>query len=116
MTLHIYLSARMDPRESTLFSTYASILSRLPKPQHGETVGKLTYWRGFDGDRVSHAAFSHDGSDAEVRKRQRGIPMSHILSDALGEAVLFCLDFAVNQRTKGANIYRFHDCSRSCSL
>lgn len=53
--------------------------------------------------------FSHDGPDAEARKRQRGIPMSHVLSDALGEAVLFCLDFAVNQRTKGANIYRFHD-------
>jgi len=35
--------------------------------------------------------------------------MSHVLSDALGEAVLFCLDFAVNQRTNGANLYRFHD-------
>jgi len=35
--------------------------------------------------------------------------MSHVLSDTLGEAVLFCLDFAVNQRTKGRNIYRFHD-------
>ena len=53
--------------------------------------------------------FAQDGEDGSVRKRRRGIPMSHVLSDTLGEAVLFCLDFAVNQRTKGGNIYRFHD-------
>lgn len=45
----------------------------------------------------------------EVRVRKCGIPLSHVLSDALGEAVLFCLDFAVNRRTSGANIHRFHD-------
>ncbi|KAK3059283.1 hypothetical protein LTS18_011225, partial [Coniosporium uncinatum] len=53
--------------------------------------------------------FKQDGVGAQGQTRKRGIPMSHILSDALGEAVLFCLDFAVNQRTKGANLYRFHD-------
>ncbi len=53
--------------------------------------------------------FAQDGPGAEAQTRQRGIPMSHALSDALGEAVLFCLDFAVNQRTKGADLYRFHD-------
>lgn len=54
-------------------------------------------------------AFAQDGPDAEVHVRKCGIPMSHVLSDALSEAVLFCLDFAVNKRTQGANIYRFHD-------
>jgi hypothetical protein len=53
--------------------------------------------------------FTQDGPDGKVQTRKCGIPMSHVLSDALGEAVLFCLDFAVNQRTKGANIHRFHD-------
>jgi hypothetical protein len=53
--------------------------------------------------------FAQDGPDGEMHVRKCGIPMSHILSDALSEAVLFCLDFAVNKRTKGANIYRFHD-------
>ncbi|KAH4111235.1 hypothetical protein HBH46_001170 [Parastagonospora nodorum] len=53
--------------------------------------------------------FAQDGAGAKARVRKCGIPNSHILSDALGEAVLFCLDFAVNRRTKGANIHRFHD-------
>lgn len=54
-------------------------------------------------------AFAQDGPDAEAVERKCGIPMSHVLSDALSEAVLFCLDFAVNKRTQGANIHRFHD-------
>ena len=53
--------------------------------------------------------FEQDGPGAEVHVRKCGIPMSHVLSDALSEAVLFCLDFAVNKRTQGANIHRFHD-------
>lgn len=53
--------------------------------------------------------FAQDGVAAQAHARKCGIPMSHILSDSLGEAVLFCLDFAVNKRTEGANIYRFHD-------
>ncbi|KAJ4983113.1 hypothetical protein SVAN01_11377 [Stagonosporopsis vannaccii] len=53
--------------------------------------------------------FEQDGPGAGPRVRKRGVPMSHILSDALGEAVLFCMDFAVNRRTGGANIHRFHD-------
>ncbi|OCK80550.1 hypothetical protein K432DRAFT_425661 [Lepidopterella palustris CBS 459.81] len=54
-------------------------------------------------------AFAQDGPGAEPLVRKCGIPMSHVLSDVLSEAVLFCLDFTVNQRTKGANLYRFHD-------
>lgn len=53
--------------------------------------------------------FAQDGPDAEPRVRRRGIPMSHVLSTALGEAVLFCLDFAVNKYTQGQNLYRLHD-------
>jgi hypothetical protein len=53
--------------------------------------------------------FAQDGPHGETHVRKCGIPMSHILSDALSEAVLFCLDFAVNKRTGGSNIYRFHD-------
>lgn len=70
---------------------------------------KAQWLRFFKKFLETPLAFSQDASDAKVRQRKRGIPMSHILNDALGEAVLFCLDFAVNQRTKGANIYRFHD-------
>jgi hypothetical protein len=53
--------------------------------------------------------FKQDGPGAKAHIRKCGIPSSHVLSDALSEAVLFCLDFAVSRRTNGANIYRFHD-------
>ena len=52
--------------------------------------------------------FVHDGPRAQEQVRRSGVPIQHVLSDALGEAVLFCLDFAVNQAT-GTNLYRFHD-------
>jgi len=54
-------------------------------------------------------AFAQDGPSGQIHTRRCGVPMSHLISDALSEAVLFCLDFAVNKRTKGANIFRFHD-------
>jgi len=44
--------------------------------------------------------FVQDGPGAESRVRQCGVPIQHRLSDALGEAVLFCLDFAVNKSTE----------------
>ncbi|KAL1983838.1 hypothetical protein VTN96DRAFT_9839 [Rasamsonia emersonii] len=53
--------------------------------------------------------FVHDDPQARVQIRRRGIPMSHSLSDCFGEAVLFCLDYAVNQHANGAFLYRLHD-------
>lgn len=53
--------------------------------------------------------FSYDGKDGSVKNRKRGIPMSHTLGDCLGESVLFCMDYAVNQHTNGAFLYRLHD-------
>lgn len=53
--------------------------------------------------------FVQDGPNATTRVRQRGVPMSHSLSDFFGEAVLFCMDYSVNQNTKGAFLYRLHD-------
>ena len=53
--------------------------------------------------------FADDGPDATPQVRRRGVPMSHALSDSLGEAVLFCLDLAVNRATRGHMLYRFHD-------
>jgi DNA-binding transcriptional MerR regulator len=45
----------------------------------------------------------------QFKQRRRGIPMTHVLSDALGEAILFCMDFAVSKATGGADLHRFHD-------
>ncbi|KAL2042597.1 hypothetical protein N7G274_004356 [Stereocaulon virgatum] len=52
--------------------------------------------------------FSHDGPNAQVQIRQCGVPIQHHLSDAFGEAVLFCLDFAVNRVTE-SNLDRWYD-------
>ncbi|KAJ8062900.1 hypothetical protein OCU04_008150 [Sclerotinia nivalis] len=53
--------------------------------------------------------FPSDGPSAPIRIRKRGTPISGPLSDMLGETVLFCLDFAMNNRTNGARLYRLHD-------
>ncbi|KAI2610312.1 uncharacterized protein GGS25DRAFT_488366 [Hypoxylon fragiforme] len=45
------------------------------------------------------------------RIRSRGMPELYILSEALGESVLFCLDVAVSKQTNGAKLYRMrNDC------
>ena len=51
----------------------------------------------------------NDGFDAPVQIRKCGVPLSNPLSDFFAETVLFCLDYAVNQRTEGALLYRLHD-------
>ncbi|MCJ1326110.1 hypothetical protein MMC10_002774 [Thelotrema lepadinum] len=53
--------------------------------------------------------FVHDGPNGQIRVRQCGVPMSHILSDFFGEAILFCVDFTVNQATEGRPMFRLHD-------
>jgi hypothetical protein len=53
--------------------------------------------------------FTQDGENAAVQVRRRGAPISHTLSDCFGETVLFCMDYAVNQNTEGAYLYRLHD-------
>lgn len=52
--------------------------------------------------------FTQDGPEASTNVRRCGVPIEHALSNTLGEAVLFCLDFSINQATQ-MNLYRFHD-------
>jgi hypothetical protein len=47
--------------------------------------------------------------DSPPRIRRRGAPGEHSLSIVCGEAILFCLDYAVNQHADGAQLYRMHD-------
>lgn len=51
--------------------------------------------------------FVHDGPNAQAQIGQCGVPIQHRLGDVLGEAVLFCLEFAVNKPTE-TNLYRMH--------
>ena len=72
-------------------------------------LGVRPFWLGFFKKFLkAPLKFVQDGPDAEVRIRKCGVPIQHRLSDALGEAVLFCLDFAVNKATE-CNLYRMHD-------
>jgi hypothetical protein len=53
--------------------------------------------------------FKGDPANTEVRKRKRGTPVGHALSTLFGEALLFVMDYAVNQRADGLFLYRIHD-------
>lgn len=53
--------------------------------------------------------FAEDGPDGKVQIRKRGIPIGGPLGVMLGEMPLFCLDFAFNQITDGARLYRLYD-------
>ncbi|KAK7061363.1 hypothetical protein R3P38DRAFT_3302564 [Favolaschia claudopus] len=50
-----------------------------------------------------------DDAPGDARVRQCGTPISYALSTFFGEAVLFGLDFAVNQSADGLFLYRIHD-------
>ncbi|KAF3915981.1 hypothetical protein AA313_de0208365 [Arthrobotrys entomopaga] len=53
--------------------------------------------------------FIDDAPGTAPRNRQRGTPIGVPLATFFGEALLFCADFAVNQKTDGARLYRLHD-------
>jgi hypothetical protein len=53
--------------------------------------------------------FKHDPSDTPARIRKRGTPIDTPLTYFLGESILFCLDYAVNQKADGTRLYRLHD-------
>ncbi|KAG8160062.1 hypothetical protein KVR01_010699 [Diaporthe batatas] len=53
--------------------------------------------------------FKQNPEGGPSRIRRRGTPLSTPLADVFGEALLFCVDFAVNQKADGARLYRLHD-------
>ncbi len=53
--------------------------------------------------------FLDDDDATPARKRVRGAPGAHALSEVFGEVTLFVLDFAVNQKTAGSFLWRLHD-------
>lgn len=66
----------------------------------------LTFFQKF---LAAPLKFVDDGPSASKQIRKCGVPVSHSLSDFFGEAVLFCMDYAVNQRADGLFLYRIHD-------
>ncbi|PWY77511.1 hypothetical protein BO70DRAFT_363450 [Aspergillus heteromorphus CBS 117.55] len=86
---------------SLAHSTILTVLEYFGVPQYW-----LNFFRTFLETPIK---FVQDGPDGSRQIRKRGVPMSHALSDCFGETVLFCMDFAVNQSTDGAYLYRLHD-------
>jgi hypothetical protein len=82
-------------------STIYSVLTFL-----GVSEKWLSFFRKF---LEAPLKFISDGDDAQPRIRKRGAPGSHTLSDFLGEVILFCMDFSVNQNTEGGQLYRMQD-------
>ncbi|KAM0331321.1 hypothetical protein ACHAQA_002991 [Verticillium albo-atrum] len=73
-------------------------------------LGVSEYWLSFFRKFLAAPLkFVEDDASVAARKRLRGTPASHALSDLFGESVFFCLDFAVNQATEGQTLWRIHD-------
>lgn len=71
-------------------------------------LGVPQKWLSFF-QRFLQAPLKFIDDHAEPRIRRRGTPGAHSLSDMFGEATLFCLDFAINQRTNGFLLHRIYD-------
>jgi hypothetical protein len=82
-------------------STIYSVLAFL-----GVSEKWLSFFRKF---LEAPLKFISDGDAGQPQIRKRGVPGSHTLSDVLGEVILFCMDFSVNQNTEGAQLHRMHD-------
>jgi hypothetical protein len=94
----------------TVFESWNPLLPHQTVLQVLEFFGVSDKWRTFFTKFLAAPLkFMDDGPSAEPRLRKRGTPGSHTLSDVLGESVLFCLDFAVNQNTSGALLHRLYD-------
>ncbi|KAF2500604.1 hypothetical protein BU16DRAFT_453218 [Lophium mytilinum] len=115
-TTEMLISAQMQRPFTILQSDFKSFGPSLPHAtiftvlQYlGVSPEWLNFFKVFLGCPLAFRLDATIPMEEERRVRQRGVPDSHQLSDMMGEAILFCLDFAVNKETHGANLYRLHD-------
>ncbi|KAK3904400.1 hypothetical protein C8A05DRAFT_31814 [Staphylotrichum tortipilum] len=75
-----------------------------------EFFGVDERWRDFFR-RVLEATmqFKNDPADSPARTRKRGTLINTPVADFMTESILFCLDYAVNQKAGGTRLYRLHD-------
>lgn len=93
----------------TVFESWNPLLPHCTILAVLEFFGVSAKWRTFIEKFLQAPLKFTDDPSSEPRSRRRGTPGSHSLSDVLGETVLFCLDFAVNQATDGALLHRIYD-------
>lgn len=87
-----------------------------PSLPHSSIIAVLKFfgvhesWLGFfKRFLAAPLKFKSDGAKGEIRRRETGVPMSHVLATVFGESVMFCMDFAFNQAADGLFLYRIHD-------
>jgi hypothetical protein len=109
LSTEILINTRMHGELSCFYAEFDRWNSALPHSTIRGVMrffGVSTRWLAFfDCFMKAPPAFPGE----EPRLRQRGVPASHSISEALREAILFCMDFAVNRATKGQLLYRMHD-------
>ncbi|KLO19096.1 hypothetical protein SCHPADRAFT_912892 [Schizopora paradoxa] len=82
------------------FDTIMTILRFFGMPEQ-----ELQFFQSF----LSCPLLFKDDPSGPVRTRQRGVPISYMLSTLFGELSMFVMDFAVNQKADGLFLYRIHD-------
>ncbi|KAK5953175.1 hypothetical protein OHC33_005743 [Knufia fluminis] len=105
------VKTRLHNEVSAFRSQYDSWLPSLP---HATIITILAFF-GFSEHWLRffttflEAPLKFTNEEGPPRIRKRGTPASHILSDFLGEMVLFCLDYTVNQESDGEVLWRTQD-------
>ncbi|EMD91328.1 hypothetical protein COCC4DRAFT_188788 [Bipolaris maydis ATCC 48331] len=108
----IIFNTRLQGEFTCLRTTFDSWTSLLPHQTIStvlEFLGVSRKWKTFLERYLQAPLKFADDPSSEPRLRRRGMPSSHTLSDVLGETVLLCLDFAVNQATGGPDLHRLGD-------
>lgn len=113
LSTEILVNTRLHGDFTCVHSEFESWNPSLP---HSSILAVLTFFglspkwlRFFKNFLAMPLKFMDNGFFSETRIRKRGAPGAHSLSVVCGETILFCLDYAVNQRTNGAQLYRMHD-------
>lgn len=112
VSTEIVLNTRLHGQLYCLHTTFDSWNPLLPHQTIStvlDFLGVSDRWQKFFARYLQAPLKFVDDQSSEPRLRRRGMPGSHTLSDTLGEAVLFCLDFAVNQATGGPDLHRLGD-------
>ncbi|CAH0037975.1 unnamed protein product [Clonostachys solani] len=74
-----------------------------------EHFGVKGEWLDFFKKALEAPLVFKDEAGSAPQIRRRGTPISTTLETFFSEALLFCSDFAVNQRANGSRLYRLHD-------
>lgn len=112
LSTEILIKTRLHGELTCFRSQVDNLYSSLP---HSTIETVLTFfgvsqrWLGFFKRFLKAPLRFMDDKNSEPRLRQSGTPGSHALSDVFSEAILFCIDFQINQETGGELLWRMHD-------